>query len=255
MLRARSGYWRNIFNPKATPERGYIQNRNEDGTCPTINPTSSHGFAEGSSAIYTWMIPFDPRGLFEAMGGTEAAVKRLDEFFRTPDGKLSLTTGGLRADMRNEPSIGAPWLYSFAGQPDKTQQIIRETIRTLWADTPGGIPGNDDLGAMSAWFVWAAMGMHPLTPGRAELVLASPLFPQVVIHRGSGQQITIRAQNVAADSFYVQRLFVNGRPSTRAWLPESFIAANGTLDYTLSRTPVPGFGTAPGDWPPSFGPR
>ena len=112
-LMARSGYWRNIFNPAATPDRGYMQNRNEDGTWPRFNPSASTGFAEGSSAVYTWMIPFDARGLFDAMGGIDAATARLDDFFHLPDGKLAVTgAGGLHAEMNNEPSIGAPWLYS-----------------------------------------------------------------------------------------------------------------------------------------------
>jgi predicted alpha-1,2-mannosidase len=254
-LRARSGYWRNIFNPEATPDRGYIQNRNEDGTWPRFNPSSSNGFAEGSSAVYTWMIPFDVKGLFEAMGGVEAATTRLDDFFHRPDGTLAVTgAGGLHAEMNNEPSIGAPWLYSFAGRAERTQQIIRETIKVLWKDTPPGIPGNDDLGAMSAWFVWAAMGMHPLAPGRAELVLASPLFPRIVVHRGSGQTITVRAAGAKLDTFYVQSLRVNGQDSSRAWLPESFVTDGGTLDYTLGSTPNPRWASAPGDLPPSFGP-
>ena len=254
-LTARSGYWLNIFNPNATPERGYIQNRNEDGSWPNFNPSSSNGFAEGSSAVYTWMIPFDARGLFEAMGGLEKATARLDDFFHLPDGTLAVTgAGGLHAEMNNEPSIGAPWMYLFAGHPEKAQQVIRETIKVLWKDTPPGIPGNDDLGAMSAWFVWAAMGMHPLAPGRAELVLASPLFPRIVVHRGNGRTITVRAPGAALDTFYVQSLRVNGRESTRAWLPESFLSADGILEYSLSAKPNPQWGAADGDRPPSFAP-
>src|SRR5262249_54373473 len=151
-----------------------------------------------------------------------------------------------------EPSIGAPWLYSFAGHPDKTQQVIRETIKVLWKDTPPGIPGNDDLGAMSAWFVWAAMGMHPIAPGRAELLLASPLFPRVIVHRASGPVLTITAPQASLDTFYVQRLQVNGRDATKAWVPESFITTSGSLAYTLGATPNASFGASPADVPPSF---
>ncbi len=201
------------------------------------------------------MIPFDAGGLFEAMGGVDAATARLDDFFHLPDGSLAVTgAGGLHAEMNNEPSIGAPWMYLFAGHPEKAQQVIRETIKVLWKDTPPGIPGNDDLGAMSAWFVWAAMGMHPLAPGRAELLLASPLFPRIVVHRASGQTITVRAPGAALDTFYVHSLRVNGRVQSRAWLPESFVTAGGTLDYTLSATPHPLWGRAPGNVPPSFRP-
>ena len=255
MFMDRSGYWRNIFNPKATPERGYIQNRNADGTWPQFTPQSTNGFAEGSSAQYTWMIPFDPQGLFDAMGGVGPALDRLAEFFHQPDGTLAVArAGSLHADMSNEPSIGAPWLYLFAGRPDRAQQVIRETIKTIWKDQPNGIPGNDDLGAMSAWFVWAAMGMHPQTPGRAELLLASPLFPHVVVHRDRGATITIRAPQANIETFYVQDLRLDGQPYGRAWLPESFVQKGGTLEYTLSTTANLKWASAPGDRPVSFSP-
>jgi predicted alpha-1,2-mannosidase len=280
---ARSDYWRNVFNPKPViiagrgrgrgdaagaagsgaappaPEQpypgGYIQNRNEDGTWPPLDPSGTNGFAEASSVVYTWMIPFNPRGLFEAMGGLDIASERLDRFFHTPDGKLAVTrAGGLHAEMNNEPSIGTPWLYLFAGYPDKAQQTIRETIKVLWKDTPPGIPGNDDLGAMSAWFVWASMGMHPLAPGRGELLLASPLFPRIVITRANGKTITMTAPGANMDTFYVQSLKVNGQPSTKAWLPESFIANGGTLEYVLGALGNRAWGSKPADAPPSFGP-
>jgi predicted alpha-1,2-mannosidase len=251
---ARSDYWRNLFNPGATPDRGYIQNRDENGDWPSFSPASQIGFAEGSSAQYTWMIPFNVRGLFDAMGGLDKANQRLDDFFHNADGSLAITRAGfLHAEMNNEPSIGTPWLYLFAGQPAKAQQIIRETIKTLWKDEPGGIPGNDDLGAMSAWFVWASIGLHPLAPGRSELLLGSPLFPRVVVRRGNGTTITIAAQGAITNTFYVQSLRVNGQPSTQPWLPEAFVATGGTLEYLLGTAPSQ-WGSRPEDSPPSFGP-
>jgi predicted alpha-1,2-mannosidase len=251
---ARSDYWRNIFNPKATPDRGYIQNRNEDGTWPRFEPASSSGFAEGSSAQYTWMIPFNPRGLFDAMGGIDAALARLDEFFRNDDGTWALTRlGGMKAEMDNEPSIGAPWLYSFAGRPDRTQATVRAAMTQLWSDTPHGIPGNDDLGAMSSWYVWSAIGLYPYYPGRAELLLGSPLFPRIVIARSTGKTITITAPEADADAPFVHALRVNGRASTRAWLPETFAAEGGTLEFRLLPTASDTWGRAPADAPPSFG--
>jgi predicted alpha-1,2-mannosidase len=249
----RSGYWRNVFNANATPEGGYIQDRNEDGSWARFSPASTRGFAEGSSAQYTWMIPFDPAGLFDAMGGDTAAIRRLDTFFHNDDGTWALTRlGGLKAEMDNEPSVGAPWLYLFAGRPDRTQEAIREVRNRLWRDWPDGIPGNDDLGAMSSWFVWAALGMYPNYPGRAELVLASPLFPEARIHRGNGVTITIRAPGVTAATPYVRGLRLDGQAYDRAWLPESFVAQGGELSYTLSARPDPQWGRGVGDVPPSF---
>jgi predicted alpha-1,2-mannosidase len=253
---ARSGYWKNLFNPKATPEGGYIQNRNDDGSWPPLDPADDDGFAEGSSAQYTWMVPFDARGLFAAMGGPDKANQRLDAFFHHADGSWALTgVGGLKAEMDNEPTVGAPWLYLFSGRPWRTQEIIRQVAKTLWSDSPYGIPGNDDLGAMSSWYVWAAMGLYPGIPGRAELLLASPLHPETVIHIGNGKTLDIHAPQAAVDRPYVRRLRVNGKPSTRPWLPESIVREGGRLDYDLAATPDHAWGAAPDDAPPSFPPE
>jgi predicted alpha-1,2-mannosidase len=247
---ARGQYWKNVFNPG---NGGFIQNRNANGTWPTFNPANSSGFAEGSSAQYTWMIPHNPRALFDRMGGNAAAVNRLDTFFHNADGSWALSNaGGLKSELDNEPSIGAPWLYNFAGQPYKAQQTVRQVVNTLWGTGPTGIPGQDDLGAMSTWYVFAAMGMHPLTPGRAELLLASPLFPQIVVHRGNGTTITVNAPGASANTMFVQSLRVNGASSNRSWLPESFVGSGGTLDYTLGSTPNTAWAAAAADAPPSF---
>ena len=150
---ARSDYWRNVFNPSPTIVRGrgrgrgrqeaprsnqpaeapqsggYIQDRNEDGTWPPLDPASSSGFAEGSAVQYSWMIPFNVRGLLDAMGGNAAANRRLDAFFKAPDGSWAITrTGGLHAELDNEPSIGSPWIYLYSGQPWKAQAIVRQRI-------------------------------------------------------------------------------------------------------------------------------
>ncbi len=251
----RARYWRNLFNPDATREGGYIQNRNEDGSWPPFDPANDEGFVEASGAVYLWMVPFDPRGLFEAMGGVEKANQRLDAFFYNPDGSLAVTKSGpLHAELDNEPSVGAPWLYNYSGRPYKTQQIVREVLDKLWTSAPGGIPGNDDLGAMSSWCVWSAMGMYPAIPGRAELILASPLFSGIRIHRARGNDITIRASGASAQRFYVADLQVNGKRTSRSWLPESFVEQGGTLEYTLAAEPNREWGAGAGDEPPSFGP-
>jgi predicted alpha-1,2-mannosidase len=251
----RSGYWRNLFNPEATPEAGYIQNRNPDGSWPPFDPGSSRGFAEGSSAQYTWMVPFDVRGLMEAMGGQEQANARLDDFFHHEDGGWALTGfGGLRSEMDNEPSVGAPWLYLFSGKPFRTQEIVRQVLNTLWSHQPHGIPGNDDLGAMSSWYVWSAMGLYPGIPGRSELLLGSPLFPLIRIERPAGNSITIRAPAADTHTPFVHALRVNGDLWTRPWLPEDFVERGGELLFSLAPTPDSLWGSRPEDAPPSFPP-
>lgn len=248
----RAQWWQNNFNIAADPTGGYIANRKADGSWVTgFTPSTGNGFVEGTAAQYTWMVQHNPAGLFAAMGGTDAALARLDDFFHDDGGGWAFTgSGGAKSELDNEPSINVPYLYTYAGAPYKTQETVRAAMRQLWTTEPGGIPGNDDLGAMSAWYVFSALGMYPQVPSRAELVLASPLFERIEIDRPHGNDISVRAAGAAADAPYVRSLKVDGRTSDRAWLPASFVRDGGRLDYTLSGTPDRAWGT--GQAPPSF---
>ena len=251
---ARAQYWKNIFNPQATPEGGYIQNRNADGSWPKFDPASDDGFVEGSAAQYLWMVPFNEKGLFTMLGGMDKASQRLNAFFYNPDGSLAVTeSGGLHAELNNEPSIETPWLFDFLGQPWKTQEAVRKVLNTIWTNSPRGMPGNDDLGEMSSWYVWSAIGMYPEIPGRAELVLGSPLFTEIDIHRAHGN-IVVKASGAATDSPYIRSLKVDGESTTKTWLPESFVEHGGTIEYELSPSPERHWGTHAEDAPPSFEP-
>ncbi|AHH97070.1 GH92 family glycosyl hydrolase [Kutzneria albida] len=240
----RAQYWENVYNPAS----GYLQTRLRNGQFLTPFDPANHQemrYQEGNAAQYTWMVPYNVRGLFDAMGGDKAAVRRLDTFFT----KLNTSADEPYAFMANEPSFEVPWEYAYAGAPYRTQDLVRRSAEQLFKPTPDGLPGNDDLGATSAWYVWAALGMYPEAPGRAELVLASPMFPHITVTRGSGQRITI---NSAGDGKYVQSLRVNGKSTGKAWLPESFAVDGGTLDYALAATPNTSWGAAAADAPPSF---
>jgi putative alpha-1,2-mannosidase len=201
------------------------------------------------------MVPFNVAGLFDQMGGRDKAAARLDHFFYDDKGAPAVTKSGpLHAELDNEPSIETPWLYDFAAQPWKTQQLVRQVLNTIWKNAPDGIPGNDDLGEMSSWAVFAMMGFYPEIPGRAELVLGSPLFTAVTVHRASGD-VHVIAPAAATDAPYVQSLKVNGKATSKTWLPESFTLKGGTLEFDLSGTPNKSWGTQTDDQPPSFGAR
>ncbi|MBM9506159.1 GH92 family glycosyl hydrolase [Actinacidiphila acididurans] len=251
----RSGNWTNVFDPNATAQGGYMRDRNSSGAWAGANftPDTGNGFVEGTSARYTWMVYSDIAGLAQAMGGNAAAVSRLDSFFRKPDGTFDFSAAdGTRYDPTNEPDINAPYLYDYFGAPYKTQQTVRAEMDQLWTNTPGGIPGNDDAGTMSSWYVFSALGMYPQVPSRADMVLSAPLFPHAVIHTGSGRTITINAPQASAQNIYVEGLQKNGETSDRPWVPATFVKTGGTLDYTLGSTPNTTWGSAANDAPPSF---
>jgi hypothetical protein len=238
---ARAQYWQNIFNPAT----GYTQARNGDGSyVEPFTPGSPDNWVEGNAAQYTWMVPHNVRGLVNAMGGDAKARDRLDAFFT----KLNAGPDEPYAFLGNEPIMHSLWLYNWTGAPARTAAVTRRAVTELFGPGPDGLMGNDDLGQMSSWYVWAALGMYPVIPGRAELVVNSPLFDQVTITRPNGAPIVIKA---SGSGTYVSDLKLNGRAQTRTWLPESLVANGGTVEFGLSATPT-AWGTGPADAPPSF---
>ncbi|WP_181442325.1 GH92 family glycosyl hydrolase [Streptomyces tateyamensis] len=239
-----SANWRNQFNA----DSHYIQPRNADHGWPAFDPSSQSNYTEGNGAQYTWMVPYNHRGLFDAMGGDQAVVSRLDFFFQ----QLNAGPNAPHAYLGNEPSLNTPWAYDYAGRPDRAADVVRTALTTLFGTGPDGEVGNDDLGEMSSWAVWAALGLYPQVPGRAELVLASPLFPQTTITRGNGVSIDISAPAASRAARFVHGLRVNGQPSTRPWVNAELVTEGGTLDYDLGTDPDPSWGHDPADAPPSF---
>jgi predicted alpha-1,2-mannosidase len=239
----RSQNWANVFDTAD----GYVEPRDSAGAFPSGPPVQTgagfgqNGFQEGNAAQYTWMVPQDLHGLFTGMGGNTAADARLDTYFS----QLNVGPNEPYAWQGNEVSLDSPWAYDSAGEPWRTQAVVYEILTTLYSLTPGGEPGNDDLGAMSSWYVWAALGIYPQTPGVPMLVLGAPAFPHAVIHGADGT-LVINARGAGP---YVQSLRVNGQPSEHAWVG---LPAAHVLSFTLGAAPDKAWGTAASDAPPSF---
>ncbi|SFD34172.1 GH92 family glycosyl hydrolase [Pseudoalteromonas denitrificans] len=248
-LLARSGYWKNLFNPLATENQGYIQGRNKDGSWKSkFDANSEHLFVEGSPAQYLWMVPFDGKGLNALIGGDDVMTKRLDQHFHKPDGSWVLFRDEASyADVSNQPSIASPWMYLFTGNAYKTQDTIRETLNQLWNTSTKGIPGQDDLGQMSSWYVFSALGLYPLMPGRADLVLTSPIFPHAKI-----ANLTINAPETSNINRYIKSLKINDELTERSWIDESYIKEPLTLDFELSNSPNTQWGKSLTNRPPSY---
>lgn len=212
-----------------------------------LAPGSDKGFTQGSSATYTWMVPHDQSGLAVAMGGRGKAADRLDEFF-TKDGKWVFAGDPLRYDATNEPGIHVRGCTTPSYGPGRPRRPCgpEETSYGLGAK---GLPGNDDLGTMSAWYLFAAMGLYPQNPARAEMLVSSPIFRKVVIHRANGIDITIDAPQASDDSRYITGMRLDGRRWTKSWLPESVMNEGGRIDFQLDDAPNLRWGTRPADLP------
>jgi len=244
LYRRRSGNWQQVFNTLS----GYMQPRKRDGSWAAhFRLTSQSGFQEGNAAQYSWMVPFNLRDLFEKMGGNRKVVSRLDTFFtRLNDGPNSPY-----AFMGNEPCFAVPWAYDFAGAPSHTQQVIRQIQTQLYYPTPGGLPGNDDGGAMSSWYVFSAMGLYPEIPGVGGFVVGSPLFSSVTVRLAGGQTLQINAPGASDPTPYVQSLHLNGQATTNLWVPWQTVEHGATLDFALSSSPT-NWGRNLADTPPSY---
>ena len=269
----RAANWEYLFNPAT----GYVQARGTDGSFPAgaafeasqLEPGGQTGFEEGNAVQYTWSVPQDLAALSSLMGGDAAATSKLETFMSS----LNATRDAPYDWSGNEPSEWAPWEFDYFGATDQTQRDVRAIVDTEYADAPVDEPGNDDLGAISSWYVWAALGLFPVTPGSADLALASPLFPSVTVTLPDGRRLEEQAPGAAATRPYVHALTVSGvthpapepsgcsgAPQPRspagawdlAWLPASVLQTGGTLRYTLSSAPDPAWASSPAAHPPSF---
>ena len=243
----RSGNWLNVFNKTS----GYVQPRNSDGSWTQgFSPANEAGFQEGDSSQYTWMVTYNLGGLFGQMGGTSAVVSRLDTFFSA----LNAGPASPYAWMGNEPSVEAPWEYDFAQAPSHTQEVVRSIETQLWSNTPGGMPGNDDGGEMSSWYVFATIGLYPEITATGGFVIGSPLFTSVTMNLAGGHTLQINAQGASDAQPYVQGLTLNGSPTASLWLPWTSVRSGATLDFTLGASPS-SWGSGPQDAPPSYPPQ
>lgn len=229
-------------------------------------PEGQDGFHEGTAWQYQWLTQQDIPGLVQRMGGAANAAARLDDFFAYPD-LLTDTAGTVRNEWvtgpynyynqfrynpNNEPDLHSPWMYTLVGQPWKTSTVVR-AAHTLFTNAPNGVTGNDDLGEMSAWYVFSSLGLYPAVPGTGQFVLNAPQFPKAVVHLDGGRDVVLKAGGAdAAQLQFVQGLRVNGVPSDRAYVSLEQLTRGATLDFGLTTDATQAtWAIGPGGAPPS----
>ncbi len=239
----RAANWRNLYEPRS----GFIEPRYSSGAFPdSYDPLEGGGFVEGDAAQYTWMVPQDPAGLFRLMGGPARAAARLDRFLAVLNGGAGATHTD-HALLGDEPTLETPWLYDWLRRPWKTQEAVRRGLR-LYGPTPAGYPGNDDLGTLSAWYVFGALGLYPAQPGTGTLALGSPLFRKAEVRLAHGRALLI----TGGGRPYVESLQLDGRRHERPWLSYCEIEDGGTLAFATGAHPTRW--AQQGQLPPSYGP-
>jgi predicted alpha-1,2-mannosidase len=233
---ARGQYWHNVFDPAATSGAfaGYMQPRlaMDVNGAPAFRATdvgSGHSVIEGSLAQYTFLVPQDVPGLVTALGGDAQFIARLDDHLM----QVNAGTHGPYFYIGNEPGFATPWEYPFAGAPWKTQEAVTRIARTAFSVAPSGLPGNEDLGAMSSWLVWAMLGIYPEVPGVPGLVIGSPAFPAVDLQVAGRQHFRITARDVSPAAIYIQDATLNGSALPGPWLPLLQMRDGGELALTM----------------------
>lgn len=227
--------WRNLYNP----ETGWLQSRNPDGSWKPL----TEDFLEATYADYYWMVPYDLAGLIELCGGNEKAEARLDKYFIRLDAKYNeewFASG-------NEPSFHIPWVYNWTGSPYKTQAIVNRIINEQYSSRKDGLPGNDDLGTMGAWYVFACIGLYPEIPGVGGFSVNTPIFESVVLHMKNGD-LVIRGGS--EKNIYIHSMKIDGQEYDSTWIDWERLENGAVIEYRTSSRPDRKWGTEV--TPPSY---
>ena len=251
LFEKRGQNYRNLYNPAI----GWMAPKDIRGEwVEDFNPKFAGGMggraytAENNTWTYTWSVFHDPEGLAELMGGREAASERLDQVFREgftwPEskyvylGQFPDSTGLMgQFAMGNEPSFHIPYLYDYFGTPWKAQKKLRDLMDIWFTNSPTGICGDEDGGAMSSWLVFSALGFYPVCPGKAEYAIGTPLFDRAEIQVGGGKTFTVVSEGAGDGLRYIQSAKLNGVPLERPFLTHEQIVSGGELVLEMGRKP------------------
>lgn len=210
--------YREYFDPKTKFMRGRLSNGDWAEPFDPVLVERPGNYVEGNAWQWSWFVPHDMDGLIALMGGKEAFTARLDTLFTMSsklagDPKHTLDVTGMIGQYAhgNEPSHHVPYLYAYAGQPRKTQVLVDYILRSLYRNDPDGLPGNEDVGQMSAWYVLSAMGFYPVCPGKPVYTLGRPLFEKVTIHLENGRKFVIGAEDNSSENKYIHSMTLNGK--------------------------------------------
>jgi predicted alpha-1,2-mannosidase len=240
---ARAQNWRKVFDAKT----GFVRPRLADGRFrEPFDPAragAESGFTEGNSWQYSWYEPQDIGGLIHELGGDAKLVGKLDAMF---DAKVDPKQYADVEDMAgligqyvhgNEPSHHLAYLYDYAGQPWRTQERLKQIVDSQYRPTPDGLVGNDDLGQMSAWMIFTAMGFYPVAPGSNEYVIGRPFVENATLNLPNGRKFVITTDGLSDAHPYVGRVTLNGKPLDRSFLRHDEIMAGGELHFVMQATP------------------
>lgn len=234
----KSRAYRNIFDR----EKGWFRPRRADGSWApwpeNARTTEWYGCIESTPYQQGWFVPHDVEGMVELMGGREAVLADLNEFFEKAPADMHWNAYYNHA---NEPVHLVPFLFNRLGEPWSTQRWTRFICRQAYADKVEGIVGNEDAGQMSAWYVLAAAGIHPACPGDTRMEITSPVFDRIEFRLdpryAQGGTFAVVAHGNSPENIYIQRAVLNGEELAASHIDFAQIAAGGTLELYMGPEP------------------
>jgi len=216
----RSFNYRNLFYPAA------LSLLPRDGDKFNLKP-GNIGYKEGDQWSYSMFIPHNSRDLINLMGGDNEFTTHLDS---------ALAKEYIVFD--NEPVLHVPYLFNYAHRPDQSQKWVRKLMNTHYSATPDGLPGNDDLGSMSSWYVFSSMGFFPTCPGRPLYDFGSPIFKKVTLHLQNGKKLVINSVNNSNENYFIKNMSLNGLAYKKSWISHSTLLEGGELTFTMDKIPA-----------------
>jgi predicted alpha-1,2-mannosidase len=242
---ASAGNWQNLWSP----ELEFLIGRRADGSFDVdgFDPLVWEDYyAEGTAWHYLWSVPHDIAGLAQQMGGPEVLRERLTEYFET---SAAFYDGGEYTPLEptpyywqsNEPSLHDAYLFTEVGEPAATQRWVDWARTENYGPGPDGLPGNDDAGTMSAWYVFSAIGLYPL-PGSDGYWITAPMFERIELDLSDAEspdrKLAIVAEGAGPGMIYVAAATFNGAALQRPWITWPQLRdEGGTLRLTLSDVP------------------
>ena len=258
--RKRSQNYKNLFDSKTE----FIRPKMADGTwAPNFDAKATghtpkyRDYTESNAWQTTFFVQHDAKGYIETFGGREPFTKKLDALFTATPGVSNEEVVDMSGFIGqyvhgNEPSHAILFLYTYAGQPWKTQQRVRQVLDTLYHNDFDGLSGNEDCGQMSAWYVMSALGLYAVDPVSANYVLTAPLFDKVSVRVGDGRELLITATRNAPTDTYIQSVKLNGKALDRLWVRHEDLAKGAKLEFVLGPEPNKVLGVQPEMAPPSL---
>lgn len=222
-------------------ETGFFRPRLSTGAFkPNFNPFAyTPDYTESNAYQYLMSVQHDPEGLRDLMGGAQGLGHRLDELFSvpTPDSiQLPLFSTGMIGQyvQGNEPAHHNIYLYNYARQPWRTAELSQQVLRTLYNDQPGGLCGNEDCGQMSAWYIFASMGLYPLDPLSGRYELGSPLWERTELRMPNGRTVTIIARGLSPERKYIRKVRIDGLPYERSYITYEHLRLGATIELEMT---------------------